>query len=73
MISKWIFNKFYKIPEIKICPVCNGSPKIVRVGDWKQFFAVRCNDCGKVIANSWEAGRTEKEAVKIWNKGIKNF
>lgn len=73
MIGKWIFNKFYKVPKLKLCPACNGSPKIIKVGDDKQFFAVRCNDCGKFVANCWEAGRTEKEAAGIWNKGIKNF
>lgn len=59
--------------ELKKCPNCKSIPKIIRIGDWKQFFVVKCISCGKVVANSWEAGRTEKEAVKIWNKGIKNF
>lgn len=71
-ISKWIFNKFYKIPKIKLCPVCKNNPEIIRVGDNKQFFTVKCVNCGKIVANCWEAGRTEKEAAEIWNKGIKN-
>lgn len=72
-IKKWIFNKFYKAPKLKLCPVCKKYPQIIKVGDWKQFFAVKCTNCGKVIANCWEAGRTKKEAAEIWNKRIKNF
>lgn len=65
-----IVEKIYKISKLKLCPVCKSYPKIIRVGDWKQFFTVKCINCGKIVANYWEAGRTEKEAIKIWNKRI---
>lgn len=50
------------------CPKCGGNPVPVRVGDNKQFFAMRCEKCGHFAAKHWEAGLTDEQAAEIWNR-----
>ena len=53
--------------DLKKCPYCGGHPKIIRVGDDRQFFAVICSECYKTPVKNCEARLTEFGAAKIWN------
>lgn len=60
----------FKTPIPKPCPYCGGLPRIRFVGDFKQFFILRCDNCPSPL-NSGDAKSTFRQAVKIWNKRCK--
>lgn len=56
---------------MKPCKYCGGKPELVRVGDYKDFFAYQCSLCGNFHAKRSEARRTPFGAKRVWNKRAK--
>lgn len=54
--------------ELKPCKYCGGTAELVRVGDFKDFFAYRCSCCHKYHAKASEARRTPWGAKRVWNR-----
>lgn len=53
--------------KLEKCPYCGGHPKIIRVGDDRQFFIAICSECYKTPVKNHEARLTETGAGLIWN------
>ena len=45
------------------------QPKVISVGDYKNYFIVKCPKCGLSV---WyhEAAPTEEQAIELWNDRI---
>lgn len=57
---------------IKHCHKCGAVPELIRVGDLKEYFIVKCPECYHTEAKYDEASITERDAIRIWNKRSKN-
>ena len=53
--------------ELLPCPICGHDAKLIRVGDWKQYFVYQCAECGYIKAKTSEARLTKRGAKKVWN------
>ena len=58
--------------DLKFCKYCGSKAKLVRVGDWKEFFAYRCSKCHKYHARHSEARLTPWGAKRVWNRRVVN-
>lgn len=54
--------------ELKSCPFCGGNPKLIAVGDNKDYYVYSCTICGYKAASFNEAKLTKRGARKIWNR-----
>ena len=59
--------------SIEKCPLCNGNPRVKPVGDWKEYFAVQCSQCGEYLAKSYEARTNPWYAILLWNRRAKEI
>lgn len=48
------------------CCKCGGAPEIIRVGDQKEYFLVRCSKCYHSTNKYDEASLTESHALRVW-------
>ena len=53
---------------INRCRKCGSVPELIKVGDYKEYFIVKCPKCHHTEANYDEASTTERGAIRIWNK-----
>ena len=53
--------------KLNPCRRCGGKPKLIPIGDWKQYYVYSCSQCGLIPALLGEARLTEKGAREIWN------
>lgn len=58
--------------DLKPCKYCGGKAELVRVGDWKEYFAYRCSKCQKYHARHSEARLTPQGAKRVWNGRVEN-
>lgn len=58
--------------KLKPCKYCGGRAELVRVGDYKEYFAYRCAHCHQFHARHSEARRTPWGAKRIWNRRADN-
>lgn len=84
LFDKWRYNKcpecyawrWMKIvdenDELKPCKYCGGKPQLIPVGDFREYYAYRCSNCGKYHAQFGEARCTIKGAKKVWNRRADN-
>ena len=54
--------------ELKPCPICEGKAKLIKVGDYKNFFVYQCSLCGFVKAKTSDASLTPWGAKRVWNE-----
>lgn len=61
--------------QIEHCPLCRHEAKVVRVGDQKNLFIVRCSnpDCMLEMAAMDESKAYEGDAIYLWNTRVKRF
>lgn len=59
--------------RIEHCPLCSHEAKLVRVGDNKDLFIVRCSECGLELA-PWDMAKViEGDAIYLWNDTIRRL
>lgn len=54
--------------NIRPCRYCSGKPKLIRCGDWKEYWVVICSECYKTPVPYNCARITRCGAVKEWNR-----
>lgn len=54
--------------ELKPCKYCGGKPQLIPVGDFREYYAYRCSNCGEYHAQFGEARCTIRGAKKVWNR-----
>lgn len=55
------------------CPYCNNRPKLIKVGDDRQYYINICSKCYKTPVKNCEARLTKLGAVLIWNKRVREL
>lgn len=58
--------------ELKPCKYCGGKPRLIPVGDFREYYAYRCSNCGEYHAQFGEARCTIRGAKKVWNRRADN-
>lgn len=63
---------------IEPCILCGKQfwskmqPKVISVGDYKNYYIVRCPKCGLSV-HYYEATPTEEQAIELWNDRISHY
>ena len=57
------------IEKLRNCK-CGNTPNVVKVGDRKTLFVVKCNKCGLILANYHEASNLPTGAIRLWNNRV---
>ena len=65
------FFKKKPIEPLEGCAYCKGAPKLMKIGDKKQYFVYKCSNCFTAPALFDEAKRSERGAREMWNKRTK--
>ena len=52
------------------CHMCGGAPKLIRVGDQKEYLTYICSECYNTPVHYDEASTIAACAASIWNKRI---
>jgi hypothetical protein len=53
---------------IRTCLFCNGTPRLTKCGDQKEYFVYLCSKCHETPVRGWDARISKLEARKVWNK-----
>lgn len=50
------------------CHICSSEPRLIKVGDQKEFLVYICSKCYETPVHYDEASLTEAHAARTWNR-----